>query len=390
MNLVAGKGAGAWAVHNEALEARAAGRDITFLTVGDPDQPPARRVIDATIRALRDGHTGYPPTLGYPEVRAAVAQRVERRTGQKCSAANVAIVPGTQAALFSTVRCIIGEGDEVILPEPMYATYEAVGRSTGAHIVNVPLTSENRFHVDPETVAQAITPRTRAIWINSPHNPTGAVMTGAEIAAIAELCVRNDLWLLSDEVYEDIAFARAHVSPWSLPGMAQRTIVVASLSKSHALPGFRMGWVVGPTCLMEHLSNVIVAMFYATSGFIQLGALEALKSDLPEVDALRRDYQRRAELVGRILGDAPNCKFVPPEGGMFLLLDIRGLGLGSDEFARGLLHEKDVAVLPCDGLGPSVAGHLRIALTTNDDRLAKAAKQIVDYARELSSARPGS
>lgn len=384
--LIAGKGAGAWAVHNEAVKAHAQGRDIVFLTVGDPDQKPARSIIEGTTKALRDGHTGYAPILGYREVRAAIADRVARRTGQNCSIENVAIVPGTQAALFSSVRCIIGAGDEIVIPEPMYATYEAVAKSTGAHIVNVPLKSENRFHIDLDSLRRAITPRTRAIWINSPHNPTGAVMTREEIETVADLCRRHDLWLVSDEVYEDIAFARAHVSTWSLPGMAERTIVVASISKSHALPGFRFGWIVGPPRLIEHLSNAILAMFYGSPGFIQLGALCALTNDLPEVDALRGDYMRRAALVGGILRDAPHCQFVPPEGGMFLLLDVRKLGRSSDEFARGLLHEKGVAVLPCDGFGPSVAGHLRIALTTNDETLAKAARRIVDYAREISGA----
>ena len=165
------------------------------------------------------------------------------------------------------------------------------------------------------------------IWINSPHNPTGAVFTAAEIEAIAALCRHRDLWLLSDEVYEDLAFARPHVSPWSLPDMADRTVVVSSLSKSHAVPAFRLGWIIGPPPLCRHLFNLLLSMTYGSPAFIQIGALAALRDDLPEVAALRAAYQARAVHLCDLLAEAPNCRAIPPEGGMFVLLDIRPSGL---------------------------------------------------------------
>ena len=201
-------------------------------------------------------------------------------------------------------------------------------------LVTVPLRPETGFHPDPDAIAAAVTPRTRVIWINTPHNPTGAVFTGDEMAAIAALCRRHDLWLLSDEVYEDLAFARPHVGAWSLPDMAERTVVVSSLSKSHALPGFRLGWVVGPPALTRHLFNLLLSMTYGGPAFIQDGALAALTADLPEVAALRDDYRRRAALMSRLLREAPGCRVVPPEGGMFVLLDVRGTGLDSAAFRR--------------------------------------------------------
>src|SRR5581483_3650295 len=168
---------------------------------------------------------------------------------------------------------------------PTYATYEAVVGASGARMVTVPLRPEANFHPDLAAIAAAITPRTRAIWINSPHNPTGAVFTADEIGGIAALCRAHDLWLLSDEVYEDLAFARPHVGVWSLPGMADRTVVVSSLSKSHAIPAFLL-----------------------------LGALAAFGAELPEVAALGADYRRRAGLMCRLLAGAANCRVVPPEG----------------------------------------------------------------------------
>jgi arginine:pyruvate transaminase len=242
---IAGRGAGAWAVHIEAARRREAGEDIIFLTVGDPDQEPPQAVIEATVAALRRHRTGYAPTIGYPAVREAIAARVARRTGQACRADNIAVVPGTQGGLYSAVQCLAGPGDEIVVGEPIYATYEAVIGASGARMVTFPLRPDTGFHADLDALSQAITPRTRVMWINSPHNPTGAVFTEAEIDAIAALCRRHDLWLLSDEVYEDLAFARPHVSAWSLQGMAERTVVVSSLSKSHAIPAFRFGWWSG-------------------------------------------------------------------------------------------------------------------------------------------------
>jgi arginine:pyruvate transaminase len=382
---VAGRGAGAWAVHIEAARRRDAGEDVIFLTVGDPDQAPPEAVIEATVAALRRHRTGYAAVIGYPALREAIAARVARRTGQKCGPENIAVVPGTQGGLYCAVQCLAGPGDEIIVPEPIYATYEGVVGASGARMVTVPLRPETGFHPDLDALAAAVTPRTRIVWINSPHNPTGAVFTLAEIEAIAALCRRHDLWLLSDEVYEDLAFARPHVSAWSLPDMAERTVLVSSLSKSHALPGFRLGWIVGPPALPRHLFNLLLSMTYGNAAFIQDGALVALSRDLPEVAALREAYRARAGLLSALLREAPGCRPVPPEGGMFVLLDVRGSGLAAGAFALRLLEREGVAVLPCDGFGPSAAGHLRIALSAPEPRLEEAGRRIVRFARELAA-----
>jgi arginine:pyruvate transaminase len=344
-------------------------------------------VIDATIEALRRHRTGYSSIVGYPRVREAIAARFRRRTGQPCSAENVVVTPGAQGGIFCALQCLAGPGDEVIVPEPIYNTYAAVIGASGATLVTVPLRAERGFHPDLDAIAAAVTPRTRVLWINSPHNPTGVVFTAAEIVGIAELCQARDLWLLSDEVYEDLAFARPHVSPWSLPGMAERTVVVSSLSKSHAMPGFRFGWVIGPVTLSQHLFNLLLCMIYGSPAFIQDGVLAALETELPDAGALRGAYRERAGLLTGILSEAPNCRVTPPEGGMFVLLDIRNSGLGSEGFARELLRQEYVAVLPCDSFGPSAAGHLRISLTAPEPRLAEAGRRIVRFAAALGGKR---
>jgi arginine:pyruvate transaminase len=381
---VAGRGSAAWSIHTEARRRQEAGEDVIFLTVGDPDQEPPETVIDATVAALRDRRTGYAPTIGYPALREAIAARVARRSGQPCTADNIAVVPGAQGGLYSAMQCLAGPGDEVVVGEPIYATYEGVIGASGARMVTFPLRPERGFHPDIDALARAITPQTRVLWINSPHNPTGAVFTRAEVEAVAALCREHDLWLLSDEVYEDLAFARPHTGAWSLSGMAERTVVVSSLSKSHALPAFRLGWVVGPPELIRHLANLLLCLTYGSPAFIQYGALAALRDELPEVAALREDYRRRAALMSELLADAPGCRVIPPEGGMFVLLDIRGTGLGAADFARRLLDGERVAVLPCDGFGPSAAGHLRIALSAPEARLRDAADRILRFARGLN------
>jgi arginine:pyruvate transaminase len=384
---ISGRGAGAWSVHMEAARLRDAGQDIIFLTVGDPDQPPPEPVIDATIDALRRHRTGYSSIIGYPRVRQAIAARFQRRTGRPCSTDNVVVTPGAQGGVFCALQCLAGPGDEVVVPEPIYNTYGAVVGASGARLVTVPLRADRGFHPDLEAISRAVTPRTRVIWINSPHNPTGVVFTAGEIGDIAGLCRARDLWLVSDEVYEDLAFARPHVSPWSLPDMAERTVVVSSLSKSHAMPGFRFGWIIGPPSLSQHLFNLLLGMIYGSPAFIQDGVLAALETELSEVAALRDAYRDRAVMLSRILAQAPNCRVTPPEGGMFVLLDIRGTGLGSEEFAHELLVHEHVAALPCDSFGPSAAGHLRISLTAPKSRLAEAGRRIVRFTGTLASRR---
>ena len=381
---IAARGADAWSIQMEAARLRDQGQDVVFLTVGDPDQAPPEPVIDATIDALRRHRTGYSSMIGYPRVREAIAARFQRRTGRPCSADNVVVTPGAQGGVYCALQCLAGPGDEVIVPEPIYHTYGPVIGASGSRLVTVPLRAERGFHPEIDAIARAVTPRTRVVWINSPHNPTGVVFTAEEVAGIAELCRRHDLWLLSDEVYEDLAFARPHVSPWSLPEMAERTVVVSSLSKSHAMPGFRFGWIIGPAALSRHLFDLLVAMIYGSPAFIQDGVMPALENDLPEVAALREAYRNRAGLLSRILAEAPNCRVTPPEGGMFVLLDIRGTGLDAQTFARELLFGEHVAVLPCDGFGPSVAGHLRISLTAPEPRLSEAGRRIVRFARTLA------
>ena len=353
---IRGTGADAWAVHDLAKRRRERGDDVILLSIGESDigTPPA--IVDEAIRSLRAGHTRYMPTAGLVSLREAIARHAGEHAGTAVASERVVYFPGAQAALFAVCQCILDRGDEAIVPEPTYVTYEAVLGSTGARTVNVPLLPERHFHLEPDEVERAVTPRTRAVLLTSPHNPTGAVMTRDELAAVGEICRRHDLWLVCDEVYADLTYDVEHVSALSLAGIADRVVSVSSISKSHSMTGWRAGWAIGPVELAEHLTYLTMCMLYGASGFVQDAALYALTTELPEVSELRELYRSRAAAMIDEFAHAGPLQPWMPEGGMFLMLDVRSTGLSGDAFARRLLDEEDVSVLPGEGFGPSARG----------------------------------
>lgn len=380
---IGGEGAAAWDVHVRAVERQRRGEDVIVLSVGDPDFDTPAQITAAAIESLRRGRTHYMPIIGEPELRRAIAERHARASGQKVGAENVAVLAGAQCALFCAALCILDAGDEIIIPEPMYVTYEAVMGAAGARIVTVPLPAARDFALDPRDIAAAITPRTRAILINSPHNPTGAVVRRREWEAVAELCRRHDLWLLSDEVYASLIFEGEHVSPGSLPGMADRTVTINSLSKSHAMTGWRLGWAIAPEPLIPHIANLALCMLYGCPGFVQDAGLAALSSDDAEVAGMRDTYRARRDLVHRRLAQVDGLGCHLPAAGMFVMVDIRGTGLNAYQFSDGLLDAEGVSVLPGEAFGPSAAGHVRLSLGTPEPVLEEACRRIVAYAAGL-------
>lgn len=371
-----GPAADAWQIHADALERRERGADVILLSVGDPDcaTPPA--IVAAGRASLERGRTHYAAIAGQPALRAAIAAWHERIAGLSVEPDRVVVLAGAQCALFAALQCVVGPGDEVVGFEPLYVTYPASVAASGARLVTAPLRPERSFHLDPRDLEAAITPATRAILWNSPNNPTGAVATREEVAALAEICRARDLWLISDEVYASLVFEGAHLSPAALAGMAERTIVVSSLSKSHAMTGWRLGWLFGPPQLAAHARRLALCMLYGSPAFIQDAATLALTGDIPEVAAMREHYRRRRDAVCRRLGGLPGLRCHRPDGGMFVMLDVRGTGRTADAFARGLLEEENVAVLGGDAFGAPAAGHVRVSLTVPDERLAEACDRI--------------
>ncbi|MDR7003398.1 pyridoxal phosphate-dependent aminotransferase [Paraburkholderia strydomiana] len=378
-----GRRTSAWEIHRVAQQAAANGNDVIVLSVGDPDFATPAPIVERAIDALRGGDTHYSAVSGRDPLRAAIAEEQARMTGSTVSAANVILTAGAQNGVFATSLCLLEAGDEVIVPEPMYLTYEACVRAAGATLVPVPVDPARAFHLDCNALERAVTPRTKAIFFATPCNPTGVVMPRADLERIARLACEHDLWVLSDEVYADLTFEREHVSIMSLPGMAERTVTLGSLSKSHAMAGWRVGWAIGPTQLIEHMGRLALAMLYGLPGFIQQAALTALQEKSRIVAQMRDIYRRRRDVVFERLSRVPPLRCLLPEAGMFMMVDVSGTGLDTVDFTWQLFRAQGVSVLDASAFGETANGFVRLGFVVDEARLAEACERIAAFVAAL-------
>jgi arginine:pyruvate transaminase len=378
---LAGLGGDKWAVHARARALKASGRDVIALTIGEPDLPTPPALIAAAHDAMRAGRTGYSDGRGEPALRAALAARYAARTGRTIEPGQVMCFPGTQTALFASLIAIAETGCEVLVGDPMYATYEGLVAATGATLVPVPLRPEHGFRLQPGDLAARITQQSRVLLLNSPHNPTGAVLRPAEIASIGALARAHDLWVLADEVYEELVFdGSTPASPLDDPSLAERTIVASSISKSHAAPGFRSGWCVGPAAFADRLLPVAETMLFGNQPFIADMTAAALAAPSPVARAMRERLAARAALVAERLDGHAGLRVHRPEAGMFALIDVSDTGLSGRAFAFDLLEATGVAVMPGCAFGTALATWVRIGLTQPDAVIDEACRRIAAHA----------
>lgn len=380
---LAGLGSDKWAVHFAARARKADGDEIIELTIGEPDMPPPQPVIDAAVDALRAGRTRYSNGRGESAVLEAIAIKYSRRAGREIGRDQVIYFPGTQTALYASMQAIAEAGDEVLVGDPAYATYEGVVRATGADMVPVPLRPDNGFHMRADDLEARVTPKSRVLLLNSPHNPTGATLSADAIAEIGAVCRKHDLWIVSDEVYEAMVYHRPFASPLDNADLAERTIAVSSLSKSHAVPGFRAGWAVGPKPFVDRLLPLAETMLFGAQPFIADAAAFALTTELPETKAIVETFRRRADHVCAWLSDATGLACDEIEGGMFAMVDVRDTGLSGEDFAWRLLDEEKVAVMPGEAFGAQTAGYLRVSLSLPDEVLEEACRRMRRLAERL-------
>ncbi|WP_283939455.1 aminotransferase class I/II-fold pyridoxal phosphate-dependent enzyme [Pseudomonas sp. R3.Fl] len=383
-----GPGAAAWDIHYAAVAAQRAGEDAIVLSVGDPDFATPAFITDAAVASLQAGDTHYSDVAGRPELRQAIADLYRRRFDLQVGADSVIVLAGAQNALFAAVLCLLEAGDEVIVFDPVYVTYEATLKATGAKLVAVPTPADNGFRLDAAALEAAITPRTKAIFFANPNNPTGVVMRPDELRAIATVAERHDLWVVVDEVYEALTFEQPHQSFAALPGMAARTLSLGSLSKSHAMTGWRAGWIVAEPKLVGHIENLALNMLYGLPGFVQEAALAAVRRHDEVAAGMREVYRRRRDLVLRQLVRSPRLKVLSPEAGMFVMVDVRGTGLSSLDFAWQLFRARGVSVLDAAAFGPQADGFVRLSFTLADETLAEACERILAFVESLPAASP--
>lgn len=379
---ISGEGANAWLTHYEASAARERGEDVIILSVGDPDLDTPELVVERAIERLRAGDTHYSPAAGRAALREAIAATHAQRTGQRTKAENVVYLSGAQNALFTASMCLAGPGDEVVTFDPMYPTYPATLEVSGARLVRAPAAAG--FRPDLTALAALITARTRAIVWATPNNPSGVVLSEAELDVIAEIAQRHDLWLVSDEVYAGLA------PEGRVPGLAarlpDRVITLGSLSKSHAMTGWRAGWLVGPREFTAHAESLVMCMLFGMPGFIQEAAITAL-SIAPVAERRIRDFcsVRRDRIVAGIAGIA-RIRAVVPQAGMFMLLDVRETGLCGYDFMRALYESQRVSVMDGAAFGRETAGFVRVCFATGEPAIDAACARIRRFCeRELAA-----
>jgi len=376
-----------WEVHFEAMTRRQAGEPIIMLSVGDHDFHTPAETVEACVREVRAGHHHYTQLPGMPRLRAAMAAASTACTGIDTAPDEILAAPGGQAALFAATIATIDPGDHAIMIAPYYATYPPTFRAAGADFTIVEAHAEAGFQPDPSEIDRAVRPNTRALLINTPNNPTGAVYTRETLEGIAEICRRRDLWLISDEVYWTITGGRQHLSPRALPGMAERTLVVNSMSKSHGMTGWRIGWLTAPRPVVDTLISLNLVSTYGLPDFVSRAAIEALENGYGVAAIAERYATRRTVFLDAIHG-MNGVTVRGSEGGMYVMLDVSAVEPDCEAFAWGLLRAENVAVMPGGSFGDAAKGHVRISLCQPEDVLREASARIrrfvAGYKREAA------
>jgi arginine:pyruvate transaminase len=374
-----GGGSDGWDVFIRARKMIAAGTPVTELTIGEHDIRTAAPILQSMHDSAMGGHTGYAMVPGTDRLRDTVAKRTTERTGLKTTCDNVLITPGGQSALFAAQAAACDPGDTALYLDPYYATYPGTIRGVGAVPKAIQTRAEDAFQPRASDIEPAAG-TAASLLINSPNNPTGTVYSQATMEGIADVCQRHDLWLISDEVYDSQIWEGTHISPRALPGMAERTLVIGSMSKSHAMTGSRCGWVIGPQEAIAHMITFATHTTYGVPGFVQDASVFALGQGPGFEDAVAAPFRRRRAIAQRVLAGQNTVGLIPAQGAMYLMLDIRATGMTGDDFANALLDAEHIAVMPGESFGAAAAGHLRVAMTIEDDAFEAALRTLCRFA----------
>ncbi|HEY7282542.1 MAG TPA: pyridoxal phosphate-dependent aminotransferase [Actinomycetota bacterium] len=350
-----------------ALEAT--GRTVVHLELGEPDFATPAHIVEAASEALRAGQTHYVPAPGIPTLRAAVAKFLGDRGRLDCAPDQVIVMPGAKPVMFYTIMVLCQEGDEVIYPDPGFPMYESITAFAGATPVPIPLREDHEFRIDPDELESLVTDRTRLLIINSPHNPCGSALTAAETERIAEIALRHDLVVLSDEVYWAMPYDDRHHSVLEVDGMAERTILLDGWSKTFAMTGWRLGFGVFPPELVEPVTRMVINSVSCTSAFSQIAATAALEGPWEPVDQMVAEFRKRRDVVVEGLNAIDGVSCVTPGGAFYAFPSIKELGVTSKEVEGHLLDDAGVACLSGTAFGQHGEGYLRLSYANSIENL---------------------
>ena len=369
-------GEGALAVYSRAKELEQQGRSIIHLELGEPDFHPAAPVVDVLRDAVAAGRDRYCSTRGVTALREAIAEYLKRTRSLHATAEQVLVAPGCKMALSLAMMALIEPGDEVLYPDPGFPIYPSFTRGLGATAVPFGLEEKNKFQPDMEEIARKVTPRTSAIIFNSPNNPTGTVFSQAALEQLAALAARHNLWMISDEVYARILFSGEYQSIWSLPGMAERTVIIDGFSKSFAMTGWRLGYAVAPVEVIDAMDLLVLNTFTCAAEFIQVAAIEALRDSTNAVEAMVAEYRKRRDQFVGGLKQIPGFRCQAPEGAFYAWVNIENTGLSAEEVQKLLLEEAGVAGIAGAAFGPGGKKYLRFSLVSARKLLEEALERI--------------
>ena len=360
---------------------RREGREVISFSVGEPDFDTPEPARAALKKAVDDGHTHYVSAWGIPELREAIAEKSQKENGIPARAQNVLVTPAKQA-IFYAILALVEKGDEVIIPDPAWVSYEPIIELAGGKVVRVPATLDTDFRMTPEAVAAHVTPKTKMLITNSPSNPTGGVATPEDVQGWCDLAVDHDFWVLSDELYEKILYEGTHVSPASRPDMWDRTLTVNGFSKAYAMTGWRMGWLIGDVPVMKEIVKLQQHSLTHPAAYSQHGALAALRMDQKPVEEMVREFRARRDLMVEGLRDIPGWECNVPKGAFYVFAKFNH-PLNSMAMAERLLHEGCVAVTPGIEFGPRGEGHVRISYANSRENLEKGLERMRQVSKGL-------
>ncbi|MGB8013511.1 MAG: pyridoxal phosphate-dependent aminotransferase [Terriglobales bacterium] len=369
----------AFEVLNRARALEKQGREIIHLEIGEPDFDTPANVVEAAVDALHKGWTHYGPSAGLPDLRQTIAEYVSRTRNVPVSVDEVVVVPGGKPIIFFTILALVDEGDEVIYPNPGFPIYESMINYVGGRAIPIPLREERDFSVDVKELASLITGRTKLIILNSPHNPTGGVLTKKDILAIADAIGDRNIMVLSDEIYSRLIYEGDDFSIMSVPGFQERTILLDGFSKTYAMTGWRMGYGVMRADLAAQVARLMTNSNSCTASFTQVAGIEALRGDQSSVDKMNAEFRRRRDVFVAGLNKIKGFSCRVPKGAFYAFPNITKTGWPSKKLAEALLDQAGVACLSGTAFGDYGEGYLRFSVANSLENLNKALTKIEDW-----------
>ncbi|WP_423908641.1 pyridoxal phosphate-dependent aminotransferase [Candidatus Spongiihabitans sp.] len=376
----------AWQVHEQALKMKRRGEDVVLLSIGDPDFQTPEPIIDNAVSHMRVGRTHYSPALGELNLRRAVADYETMVSPNPCDAEQVSIYPGVTAAIFSVMSCLLDAGDEIIIVDPPYVGYGPIMQALDAEVKTVMALPENGFEPQLDDFIRAISDKTKVVFINTPGNPTGAIIPRNTLTSLSRYCYDRGIWLVCDEVYSMLTYEKPHISLRTAAQRLDNVVVVDGLSKSHAMSGWRMGWAVAPVELTAHLGRFAAMSIFGCPQFIQDAAAFALNNDQYYVKDMCDQYQKRRDLVCAGLDEMPRLKYLRPQSGMFIMVEVSGICEDDKVFAQKLLDAERLSVLPGSAFGNSARGHIRLSLVQPENVLVEGCKRLQRFVNAVAQA----